>query len=52
MDLLNGNKGGAKNVSIFEEVIELRKEEIGLLGYKCYSDFALELRMAKKTETV
>lgn len=37
---------------MFSEVLELRKEQAKLLGYKNFSDFALELRMAKKTETV
>ena len=52
MDYLKGAMVQGENVPIFEETLELRRELAALLGYDTYSDYVLEIRMAKKKETV
>lgn len=44
--------GEFDNQAIVKRIAELRIEEANLLGHKLYSDYALEDRMAKNTETV
>ena len=48
MDYLKGAMVQGENVPIFEETLELRRELAALLGYDTYSDYVLEIRMAKK----
>lgn len=44
--------GENDNQAIVKRIAELRVKEANLLGHKLYSDYALEDRMAKNTETV
>ncbi len=44
--------GEFDNQAIVKRIAELRIQEANLLGHKVYSDYALEERMAKNTETV
>lgn len=44
--------GEFDNQDIVKRIAELRIQEANLLGHKLYSDYALEERMAKNTETV
>ncbi len=44
--------GENDNQEIVKRIAELRIQEANLLGHKLYSDYALENRMAKNTETV
>ncbi len=44
--------GENDNQTIVKRIAELRIQEANLLGHKLYSDYALENRMAKNTETV
>lgn len=44
--------GENDNQAIVKRIAELRVQEANLLGHKLYSDYALEDRMAKNTETV
>lgn len=44
--------GEFDNQTIVKRIAELRIQEANLLGHKLYSDYALEERMAKNTETV
>ncbi|MBQ6871029.1 MAG: M3 family metallopeptidase [Bacteroidales bacterium] len=44
--------GEFDNQAIVKRIAELRIQEANLLGHKLYSDYALEERMAKNTETV
>ncbi len=44
--------GESDNQAIVKRIAELRIQEANLLGHKVYSDYALENRMAKNTETV
>ncbi len=50
------NRGNNNNDNdtkvIIEKLIPLRLEKAKLLGYRCYADYALEERMAKKPENV
>ena len=41
-----------KNVLLFQELVKLRAEKAGLLGYPTHSDFILDARMAKTKDTV
>ena len=47
-----GIGGESDNQEIVKRIAELRIKEANLLGHKLYSDYALENRMAKNTETV
>ena len=47
-----GIGGESDNQEIVKKIAELRIKEANLLGHKIYSDYALEDRMAKNTETV
>lgn len=44
------NQGGVKNVKILEELISLRKEKAGLLGYAHHANYVTENRMAKSSK--
>ncbi|MCX5789433.1 MAG: Zn-dependent oligopeptidase [Elusimicrobia bacterium] len=46
------NRAGDKNMPILGEVLSLRREMAGMLGYKSYAHFAIEDRMAKTPERV
>ncbi len=48
----NLKKGGVKNLKIIEELVVLRHEIAGILGYKHHADFRTENRMAKNAQTV
>ena len=52
MNVAFNNRCLEENLPICIEVFRLRKQLSLLLGYSQYSDYALEQRMAKKTETV
>lgn len=52
MNVAFNNRCVEENLPICIEVFKLRKQMSLLLGYSQYSDYALENRMAKKTETV
>lgn len=45
-------KGGQKNLKILEELVKLRAEHAGLLGYKSHAAFVTEVRMAKSPENI
>ncbi len=45
-------KGGAENLPVLEEAIDVRDELAGLLGYESWSDYVVELRMAKATPAI
>lgn len=47
-----GIGGEFDNQPLVKRMVELRIQEANLLGHKLYSDYALEDRMAKNTETV
>ncbi len=47
-----GYGGEFDNSDTLRKVVDLRGKKMKLMGYKCYSDFVLEDRMAKTTETV
>ncbi|MEM8978786.1 MAG: M3 family metallopeptidase [Pseudomonadota bacterium] len=48
-----GASGGeTNNVALAKEMLELRAEMAGLLGYKSFADFKLEMEMAKTPERV
>lgn len=40
------------NLQICEDIVNLRLKSSNILGYKCYSDFVLEKRMAETKENV
>ena len=42
----------AENTAILEELIRLRADEAAILGFATSSNFVLDVRMAKKTESV
>ena len=44
--------GDTDNRAIVKRLVELRIEKARLLGYRAYSDYVLENRMARTTETV
>ncbi len=46
----NLRKGGAKNLKLIKELVEIRKQFSSLLGYATYAHFKTENRMAKKGE--
>ena len=50
--LKNLKKGGIKNLNIIEELVRLRHEIAGILGYKHHADFRTETRMAKNAKNV
>ncbi|MBC8064665.1 MAG: Zn-dependent oligopeptidase [Chlorobia bacterium] len=45
-------RGGDKNNDVLKQLFELRAELAKLLGYKTFSDYVLEPRMAKNAATV
>jgi len=45
-------RGGAENVKLLEDSLQLRYETAKLLGYKTYAQDRLDTRMAKNPETV
>lgn len=45
-------RAGQKNVDVLEQLIKLRAQAAGLLGYKNTVDWMIETRMAKNSETV
>ncbi|MEX0917478.1 MAG: M3 family metallopeptidase [Candidatus Paceibacterota bacterium] len=45
-------KGGEKNIKILKELLELRKEQAKILGYKSYPDLRVELRTAKNEKNI
>ncbi|KAJ3443045.1 saccharolysin [Anaeramoeba flamelloides] len=47
-----GQRGGQENATLTEEICQIRKECATLLGYDCYADFAIEVKMAKTSENV
>lgn len=46
-----GNRCAEENSPIFEKVVALRHELIGLLGYETYADYSTEVKVAKTKET-
>ena len=46
------NRATDKNMPILSEVLSLRQQLAGMLGYKSYADYAIEDRMAKTPGTV
>ena len=44
--------GEWNNLEIVRQIVNLRREIAGMLGFKCYADFALKERMAQDTEHV
>ncbi|KAJ2162893.1 metalloendopeptidase [Coemansia sp. RSA 552] len=42
----------ADNIPILQEIVGLRKQQAGLLGYKSYSHYVLESQMAKTPQAV
>ena len=44
--------GEWNNLDIVRQIVNLRREIAGMLGFKCYADFALKERMAQDTEHV
>jgi thimet oligopeptidase len=48
----NAQKGGVKNLKLAKEILSLREELKNLLGYKTYTDYALEIKMAKNAKNV
>jgi thimet oligopeptidase len=51
LSLKNLKKGGAKNLKVIKEIVELRHEIAKILGYKHHADFRVETRMAKTAAT-
>ncbi len=47
----NLKKGGAKNLKLINEIVELRAKISKILGYKHHADLMTENRMAKTAET-
>lgn len=45
-------RGGEENVKLLEDVLELRRKQAALLGYRKYPDYVLPVRMAKNYETL
>ncbi|KAJ8907951.1 hypothetical protein NDN08_008054 [Rhodosorus marinus] len=52
MDFLKGRMCQEANIPLFDEVLALRREVASLLGFDTFSDYALEIRMAKTADTV
>lgn len=48
----NENRAADLNTPLMEETIAIRSQLAKLLGYRHHSDFVLDIRMAKKFETV
>lgn len=46
------NRGGEKNVKLLDQLLALRGEKAKLLGYKTWSDYAIEPRMARTSAAV
>ena len=44
--------GEWNNLEIVRQIVNLRREIAGMLGFKCYADFALKERMAQDTDHV
>ncbi|KAM2535042.1 hypothetical protein TB1_020681 [Malus domestica] len=47
-----GKRGGEVNLSILEDLVQLRHKFARLLGYSSYADYAVNLRMAKAPSKV
>ncbi|KAF0852939.1 mitochondrial neurolysin [Andalucia godoyi] len=52
MEFTYGNRCAEKNIPSMQSIIQLRQELASLLGYDSYSDYALEVRMAKTVPNV
>ena len=52
MFIKNQNKGGADNVKVLEEAIQVRNEIASLLGYDSWAAYVVEKRMAKTRSAV
>ncbi|MDD5629289.1 MAG: Zn-dependent oligopeptidase [Elusimicrobia bacterium] len=48
----NANRAAVENMPILTEVLKLRQELAGLLGYRSYAHYAIEDRMAKTPDKV
>jgi thimet oligopeptidase len=47
--LLNHNKAADTNLALLDEALAARAEAATLLGYDCWADYILEIRMAQRT---
>ncbi|KAL2332697.1 hypothetical protein Fmac_013910 [Flemingia macrophylla] len=47
-----GNRCGEINVSILESLVQQRHKYARLLGYSCYAEYAIDVRMAKTPKKV
>lgn len=52
IDYLRSTVGGPENPGYLEEAVKLRYEKAKILGFDTFSDYILEIRMAKKKEVV
>ncbi len=52
LTIKNYLKGGAENLPVLEEAIDIRDELASLLGYDSWSAYVVELRMAKTTAAI
>ncbi|KAF4727042.1 hypothetical protein FOZ63_015091, partial [Perkinsus olseni] len=52
MDFAFNNRCADDNTEILAELVKLRKERAGILGFPSHADFATELKMAKNAPTV
>ncbi len=50
--VLAENRAAEKNLPLLDRLITLRAEKAALLGYATWADYVLEVRMAKRPETV
>lgn len=48
----NSMKGGKENLDLLKNLIDLRIQKAKLLGYKNYTDYKLDDKMAKNSQTV
>lgn len=48
----SARKGGKKNITILQKVLQLRSEQAKLLGYKNYAEYKTENKMVKNGKTV
>jgi len=52
VDMLKESQCKEINEPLLERVVELRREEALLLGFKSHAEYALKIKMAKNPETV
>ncbi len=52
ISIKNSRKGGEANLKLLKEIIDLRIKVAKLLGYKNYTDYKLDNKMAKNSATV